>query len=399
MKKTFLDFEKDIEALDEKIDELRSMQESDPSMDIGEEVDRLEQKSAELLKQTYAELTPWQISQVARHPNRPYTLDYIRMMFSDFYELHGDRRYSDDPAIVGGLARLGGDPVMVIGHQKGRDIKSRTYRNFGMANPEGYRKALRLMKLAEKFGLPIITFVDTPGAYPGIDAEKHGQSEAIGRNLVELTHISVPVITTIIGEGGSGGALAIAVADSVLMLQYSTYSVISPEGSASILWKDAGCASEAANALALTADRLKELKLIDEIVLEPMGGAHRDPELMAKTLRKNLTDRMKYLRRFTPEKLIARRLNRIMRYGEYETVTAAEAEKIRAEAIAARDAAKTAKIAEAKAEREAAAKTAAPAAPEAKEAADTKETKPAKSRAAKATGAAAAEAAEKKEAN
>lgn len=399
MKKTFLDFEKDIEALDEKIDELRSMQESDPSMDIGEEVDRLEQKSAELLKQTYAELTPWQISQVARHPNRPYTLDYIRMMFSDFYELHGDRRYSDDPAIVGGLARLGGDPVMVIGHQKGRDIKSRTYRNFGMANPEGYRKALRLMKLAEKFGLPIITFVDTPGAYPGIDAEKHGQSEAIGRNLVELTHISVPVITTIIGEGGSGGALAIAVADSVLMLQYSTYSVISPEGCASILWKDAGRSSEAANALALTADRLKELKLIDEIVLEPMGGAHRDPELMAKTLRKNLTDRMKYLRRFTPEKLIARRLNRIMRYGEYETVTAAEAEKIRAEAIAARDAAKTAKIAEAKAEREAAAKTAAPAAPEAKEAADTKETKPAKSRAAKATGAASAEAAEKKEAN
>ena len=399
MKKTFLDFEKDIEALDEKIDELRSMQESDPSMDIGEEVDRLEQKSAELLKQTYAELTPWQISQVARHPNRPYTLDYIRMMFSDFYELHGDRRYSDDPAIVGGLARLGGDPVMVIGHQKGRDIKSRTYRNFGMANPEGYRKALRLMKLAEKFGLPIITFVDTPGAYPGIDAEKHGQSEAIGRNLVELTHISGPVITTIIGEGGSGGALAIAVADSVLMLQYSTYSVISPEGCASILWKDAGRASEAANALALTADRLKELKLIDEIVLEPMGGAHRDPELMAKTLRKNLTDRMKYLRRFTPEKLIARRLNRIMRYGEYETVTAAEAEKIRAEAIAARDAAKTAKIAEAKAEREAAAKTAAPAAPEAKEAADTKETKPAKSRAAKATGAASAEAAEKKEAN
>ena len=399
MKKTFLDFEKDIEALDEKIDELRSMQESDPSMDIGEEVDRLEQKSAELLKQTYAELTPWQISQVARHPNRPYTLDYIRMMFSDFYELHGDRRYSDDPAIVGGLARLGGDPVMVIGHQKGRDIKSRTYRNFGMANPEGYRKALRLMKLAEKFGLPIITFVDTPGAYPGIDAEKHGQSEAIGRNLVELTHISVPAITTIIGEGGSGGALAIAVADSVLMLQYSTYSVISPEGCASILWKDAGRASEAANALALTADRLKELKLIDEIVLEPMGGAHRDPELMAKTLRKNLTDRMKYLRRFTPEKLIARRLNRIMRYGEYETVTAAEAEKIRAEAIAARDAAKTAKIAEAKAEREAAAKTAAPAAPEAKEAADTKETKPAKSRAAKATGAASAEAAEKKEAN
>lgn len=399
MKKTFLDFEKDIEARDEKIDELRSMQESDPSMDIGEEVDRLEQKSAELLKQTYAELTPWQISQVARHPNRPYTLDYIRMMFSDFYELHGDRRYSDDPAIVGGLARLGGDPVMVIGHQKGRDIKSRTYRNFGMANPEGYRKALRLMKLAEKFGLPIITFVDTPGAYPGIDAEKHGQSEAIGRNLVELTHISVPVITTIIGEGGSGGALAIAVADSVLMLQYSTYSVISPEGCASILWKDAGRASEAANALALTADRLKELKLIDEIVLEPMGGAHRDPELMAKTLRKNLTDRMKYLRRFTPEKLIARRLNRIMRYGEYETVTAAEAEKIRAEAIAARDAAKTAKIAEAKAEREAAAKTAAPAAPEAKEAADTKETKPAKSRAAKATGAASAEAAEKKEAN
>ena len=401
-KSVFLDFERDIEAFETKIEELRELEldaEQHKAVSITGEINQLEAKAGEMLKKVYADLTPWQISQVARHPNRPYTLDYIRMMFSDFYELHGDRRYSDDPAIVGGLARLGGDPVMVIGHQKGRDIKSRTYRNFGMANPEGYRKALRLMKLAEKFGLPIITFVDTPGAYPGIDAEKHGQSEAIGRNLVELTHISVPVITTIIGEGGSGGALAIAVADSVLMLQYSTYSVISPEGCASILWKDAGRASEAANALALTADRLKELKLIDEIVLEPMGGAHRDPELMAKTLRKNLTDRMKYLRRFTPEKLIARRLNRIMRYGEYETVTAAEAEKIRAEAIAARDAAKTAKIAEAKAEREAAAKTAAPAAPEAKEAADTKETKPAKSRAAKATGAASAEAAEKKEAN
>ena len=204
--------------------------------------------------------TAYERVRIARGAKRPTGIDYLQNVFHGFFELHGDRRYSDDPAIVGGLARLGGDPVMVIGHQKGRDIKSRTYRNFGMANPEGYRKALRLMKLAEKFGLPIITFVDTPGAYPGIDAEKHGQSEAIGRNLVELTHISVPVITTIIGEGGSGGALAIAVADSVLMLQYSTYSVISPEGCASILWKDAGRASEAANALALTADRLKELE-------------------------------------------------------------------------------------------------------------------------------------------
>ena len=340
MKKTFLEFEKDLNALDEKVEELRAMQDSDSSVDISEDVDHLEAKSVELLKQTYAELTPWQITQVARHPDRPYTLDYIRMMFTDFQELHGDRHYSDDPAIVGGLARLAGDPVMVIGHQKGRDVKSRTYRNFGMANPEGYRKALRLMKLAEKFGLPVITFVDTPGAYPGIDAEKHGHSEAIGRNLVELTHLQVPVITTIIGEGGSGGALAIAVADSVLMLQYATYSVISPEGCASILWKDAAHAPEAADALGITADRLKALKLVDEVVLEPLGGAHRDPELMARTLRKAIIDRIKYLRRFTPEKLIARRLNRIMRYGDYETLTEAAADKLRADAFAAHEAAK-----------------------------------------------------------
>lgn len=355
MKKFFLDFEKDIEALEQKIEELRSLQESDSTIDIADEVDQLQAKSSALLKQTYAKLTPWQISQVARHPARPYALDYIRAMFTDFHELHGDRHFRDDPAIVGGLARLGGDPVMVIGHQKGRDVKSRTYRNFGMASPEGYRKALRLMKLAEKFGLPVITFVDTPGAYPGIDAEKHGQSEAIGRNLVEMTHLEVPVITTVIGEGGSGGALAIAVADAVLMLQYATYSVISPEGCASILWKDAGRAPDAAQALGLTTDRLYDLKLVDEVVYEPLGGAHRDPALMERTLRKAIVDRLKALKRLTPEKLIARRLGRIMRYGDYETVTLKEADRMRADALAAKDAAraaaaaaKEAKIAEVK---------------------------------------------------
>lgn len=342
MKKFFLDFEKDIEALETKIEELRSLQDSESPVDISEEVDQLEAKSSAMLKQVYENLTPWQISQVSRHPQRPYTLDYIRAMFTDFHELHGDRHFRDDPAVVGGLARLGGDPVMVIGHQKGRDVKSRTYRNFGMANPEGYRKALRLMKLAEKFGLPVITFVDTPGAYPGIDAEKHSQSEAIGRNLVELTHLEVPVITTVIGEGGSGGALAIAVADAVLMLQYATYSVISPEGCASILWKDAGRAPDAAQALGLTADRLKELKLVDEVVYEPIGGAHRDPDLMARTLRRSLVDRLKTLKRLPVDKLIARRLNRIMRYGEYAVVSQKDADKMRSEALAAKDAARAA---------------------------------------------------------
>ena len=345
MKKVFLDFEKEIEALEQKVEELRSLEEQDASLDIGQEVDQLEQKSVALLKQLYASLTPWQITQVSRHPNRPYTLDYINLMFSDFEELHGDRHYRDDPAVVGGLARLAGDPVMVIGHQKGRDLRSRTYRNFGMANPEGYRKALRLMKLAEKFHLPVLTFVDTPGAYPGIDAEKHGQSEAIGRNLLEMSHLEVPVITTVIGEGGSGGALAIAVADAVLMLQYSTYSVISPEGCASILWKDASRAPEAAAALALTADRLKELKLIDQIVMEPLGGAHRDHGLMARTLRKALVDRMKTLKRMPVDRLIARRLNRIMRYGDYETVTLKEAERQREALLAERDAARAEKAA------------------------------------------------------
>lgn len=345
VKKFFLDFEKDIEALETKIEELRSLQDSESPVDISEEVDQLEAKSSAMLKQVYENLTPWQISQVSRHPQRPYTLDYIRAMFTDFHELHGDRHFRDDPAVVGGLARLGGDPVMVIGHQKGRDVKSRTYRNFGMANPEGYRKALRLMKLAEKFGLPVITFVDTPGAYPGIDAEKHSQSEAIGRNLVELTHLEVPVITTVIGEGGSGGALAIAVADAVLMLQYATYSVISPEGCASILWKDAGRAPDAAQALGLTADRLKELKLVDEVVYEPIGGAHRDPDLMARTLRRSLVDRLKTLKRLPVDKLIARRLNRIMRYGEYAVVTQKDADKMRSEALAAKDAARAAAVA------------------------------------------------------
>ena len=367
MKKVFLDFEKEIEELEQKVEELRGLQEKDASLDIGTEVDQLEAKSDALVKQVYSNLTPWQISQVSRHPCRPYTLDYINLMFTDFEELHGDRHYRDDPAVVGGLARLAGDPVVVIGHQKGRDLKSRTYRNFGMANPEGYRKALRLMKLGEKFHLPVLTFVDTPGAYPGIDAEKHGQSEAIGRNLLEMSHLEVPIITTVIGEGGSGGALAIAVADAVLMLQYSTYSVISPEGCASILWKDASRAPDAANALALTAERLRELRLIDQIVMEPLGGAHRDHQLMARTLRKALVDRMKVLRRMPVDKLIARRLARIMRYGDYESVTAKEAERQREALLAEREAARQEKLAAARAAKAQAIAQAAPAAEPRKE--------------------------------
>lgn len=296
-KQVFLDFEKDIEALETKIEELETLAEEtsdkSKSVSIDAEISSLKKKSRELLKKTYANLTPWQIAQVARHPNRPYTLDYIQNVFTDFHELHGDRMFGDDAAIVGGLARLADMDVMVIGHQKGRTLKERTERNFGMPRPEGYRKALRLMKLAEKFNLPIITLIDTPGAYPGIDAEERGQAEAIGRNIYEMSMLKVPVIACVIGEGGSGGALAIGVADRLLMMEYSTYSVISPEGCATILWKDAKAADNAAKALRLTAIDLKNKHLIGRIIPEPLGGAHRDPALMMTTTKKILTDELR----------------------------------------------------------------------------------------------------------
>ena len=317
MKITFLDFEQSIADLESKIEELRFVQD-DSAVDIAEEIGRLEKKSAQLTKDVYAKLSPWQISQVARHAQRPYTLDYLSLIFTDFEELHGDRAFADDHAIVGGLARFNGQPVMVIGHQKGRDTKEKIYRNFGMPRPEGYRKALRLMKLAEKFGIPVMTFVDTPGAYPGIDAEERGQSEAIGRNLYVMAELKVPVIVTIIGEGGSGGALAIAVGDVVQMLQYSTYSVISPEGCASILWKSAEKAPEAAETMGITAHRLKTLGLIDKIVNEPLGGAHRDHAAMAHNLKKALQDALKNLSALSTAELLATRYERLMSYGRFK---------------------------------------------------------------------------------
>jgi acetyl-CoA carboxylase carboxyl transferase subunit alpha len=317
MKTSFLDFEQSIADLEAKIEELRFVQD-DSAVDISEEIDRLEKKSGQLTKDIYAKLTPWQISQVARHPQRPYTLDYLSLIFTDFEELHGDRAFADDHAIVGGLARFNGQPVMVIGHQKGRDTKEKIYRNFGMPRPEGYRKALRLMKLAEKFGIPVMTFVDTPGAYPGIDAEERGQSEAIGRNLYVMAELKVPVIVTIIGEGGSGGALAIAVGDTVQMLQYSTYSVISPEGCASILWKSAEKAPEAAETMGITAQRLKTLGLIDKIVNEPLGGAHRDHAAMAQNLKKALQDALKQLSGLSTAELLETRYERLMSYGRFK---------------------------------------------------------------------------------
>ncbi|KAB2924482.1 MAG: acetyl-CoA carboxylase carboxyltransferase subunit alpha [Dechloromonas sp.] len=317
MKTSFLDFEQSIADLEAKIEELRFVQD-DSAVDISEEIGRLEKKSAQLTKDIYGKLSPWQISQVARHPQRPYTLDYVQHIFTDFEELHGDRAFADDHAIVGGLARFNGQPVVVIGHQKGRDTKEKIYRNFGMPRPEGYRKALRLMKLAEKFGLPVMTFVDTPGAYPGIDAEERGQSEAIGRNLYVMAELKVPVIVTIIGEGGSGGALAIAVGDVVQMLQYSTYSVISPEGCASILWKSAEKAPEAAETMGITAQRLKTLGLIDRIVSEPPGGAHRDHAAMAQSLKKALQDALKQLSAMSTDELLATRYERLMSYGRFK---------------------------------------------------------------------------------
>ena len=317
MKTTFLEFEQPIAELEAKIEELRFVQD-DSAVDIADEINRLQKKGQTLVKDTYAKLTPWQVAQVARHPQRPYTLDYIRLMFTDWHELHGDRSFADDPSIVGGMGRFNGQAVMVIGHQKGHDTKERAYRNFGMPRPEGYRKALRLMKLAEKFGLPIMTFIDTPGAFPGIDAEERGQSEAIGRNLFEMSRLSVPVISTIIGEGGSGGALAIGVSDVTLMLQYAIYSVISPEGCAAILWKTAERAPDAAEALGVTAHRLKALGLIDRLVSEPAGGAHRDHAQMAQLLRRALGDALRQFTGTDVETLLVQRHARLMAYGKFK---------------------------------------------------------------------------------
>src|SRR4051812_23741630 len=316
-KTTFLDFEQPIAELETRIDELRFVQD-DSAVDISEEIARLQKKSQLLTKEIYAKLTPWQVAQVARHPQRPYTLDYVAMLFTGFEELHGDRLFADDQSIVGGLARFNGESCMVIGHQKGRDTKEKIARNFGMPKPEGYRKALRLMKLAEKFGLPVFTFVDTPGAYPGIDAEERGQSEAIGRNLFEMARLRVPVIVTVIGEGGSGGALAIAVGDIIQMMQYAIYSVISPEGCASILWRSAEMAPDAAEALGITSNRLKTLGLIDRIVPEPLGGAHRDPQMAAQSLKRALTEALKQVQDKKPKELVETRLERLMGYGKFK---------------------------------------------------------------------------------
>jgi len=315
-KKIFLDFEQSIAELENKIDELRYVQ-TESAVDISSEIDQLAKKSLQLTKDVYSQLTPWQITKIARHAERPYTLDYLSEIFTHFVEMHGDRHFADDQSIVGGLARFNGTACMVLGQQKGRDTKERGLRNFGMSKSEGYRKALRLMKTAEKFRLPVFTFVDTPGAYPGIDAEERGQSEAIGRNIYEMAQLEVPIITTIIGEGGSGGALALSVADQVLMLQYSIYSVISPEGCASILWKTSDKAQEAAEALGLTAHRLKALGVVDKIVNEPVGGAHRDHKQMAAFLKRALTEALRQVSDLKGQELLNRRYERLQSYGRF----------------------------------------------------------------------------------
>ena len=319
LKTTFLEFEQPVAELESKIEELRYVQD-DSAVDISEEIARLQKKSSTLTREIYSKLSAWQISQVARHPQRPYSLDYFQNIFTDFEELQGDRAFAEDPSIIGGLARFGSQTVMVIGHQKGRDTKDKLYRNFGMPKPEGYRKALRLMRLAEKFGIPVMTFVDTPGAYPGVGAEERGQSEAIGRSLYVMAELRVPVVVTIIGEGGSGGALAIAVGDVTLMLQYSIYSVISPEGCASILWKSADKAPDAAETLGITANRLKTLGLVDSVVAEPLGGAHRDPAATMQTLRKALQEALAEAQRKPIEELIETRFERLMAYGKFKEV-------------------------------------------------------------------------------
>ncbi|MEJ2061021.1 MAG: acetyl-CoA carboxylase carboxyl transferase subunit alpha [Gammaproteobacteria bacterium] len=317
MNPDFLDFEQPIAELEAKIQELRFMGD-DSELNIHEEIQRLEAKARGLTESIFAKLSPWQISQLARHPRRPYTLDYIEHIFTDFQELHGDRAFADDEAIVGGMARLDGEPVMIIGHQKGRTTQEKLRRNFGMPRPEGYRKALRLMRLAERFQLPVLTFIDTPGAYPGIGAEERGQSEAIARNLLEMSELKTPIICTVVGEGGSGGALAIGVGDRVMMLEYGTYAVISPEGCASILWKSADKAADAAEAMGITSNRLKELGLIDEIISEPLGGAHRDVEAMADNLRNALSNALRNLRKQGIDKLLDVRYQRLMSYGNFQ---------------------------------------------------------------------------------
>jgi len=317
MNPNYLDFEQSIADLEAKIEALRTAG-SERDLNLNEEINRLRSKSRKLTESIFTNLTPWQISQLARHPLRPFTLDYIKRLFSDFEELHGDRAFADDPAIVSGLARLEGRPVMVIGHQKGRDTREKLRRNFGMPRPEGYRKAMRLMKMAERFRIPVLTFIDTPGAYPGVGAEERGQSEAIARNLYVMAGLRTPIVSTVIGEGGSGGALAIGVCDRMLMLQYSTYSVISPEGCASILWKSASKASEAAEAMGITAQRLLELGLIDEIVDEPLGGAHRDMDAIAASLKQSLMATLSQLDAISTDAMMQARYARLMQYGKYE---------------------------------------------------------------------------------
>jgi acetyl-CoA carboxylase carboxyl transferase subunit alpha len=313
----FLDFEQPIAELEARIDALKFVGE-DSELNIGEEIARLKNKSESLTRNIFSSLTAWQIAQLARHPQRPYTLDYVERCFTDYQELHGDRMYADDHSLVGGLARLNGEAVVVIGHQKGRDTKERVWRNYGMARPEGYRKGLRLMRLAEKFGLPLITFIDTPGAYPGIGAEERGQSEAIARNLFAMSTLRVPIISVVIGEGGSGGALAIGVADRVMMLQYSIYAVISPEGCASILYKSADKAEIAAEAMGITAERLHRLKLVDDVVAEPLGGAHREPEVMANSLKTALVQTLTSLQAVPIDSLLVQRRRRIAGYGAFK---------------------------------------------------------------------------------
>jgi len=317
MQLNFLDYEQPIAELEAKIDELRYMS-NDSDLNITEEIQKLKEKSESLTRSIFSGLTPWQVTQMARHPQRPYTFDYIKHLITDFEELHGDRAYADDQALITGMGRFNGQPVIVIGHQKGRDTKEKVARNFGMPRPEGYRKALRVMKLAERFGMPVLTFIDTPGAYPGIGAEERGQSEAIARNLFEMSKLKTPIISTVIGEGGSGGALAIGVADHLMMLQYSIYSVISPEGCASILWKSAEKASDAAATLGVTSDRLKSLGLIDEIVKEPLGGAHRDPEALMANMKTAINTKIKQLKAMPVDELVKRRQQRLLDYGAFE---------------------------------------------------------------------------------
>jgi acetyl-CoA carboxylase carboxyl transferase subunit alpha len=312
----FLDFEQPIAELEAKIEELRHVS-ADPGLNLQDEIGRLQAKSDQLTRNIFSRLSPWQITQLARHPQRPYTLDYLRLAFTEFEELHGDRMFGDDQALIGGPARLDGEPVIVIGHQKGRDTKERVRRNYGMPKPEGYRKALRLMHLADRFGLPLVTFIDTPGAYPGLESEERGQSEAIARNLFEMAKLRVPVVSVVIGEGGSGGALAIGVCDRLLMLQFSTYSVISPEGCASILWKSADKKETAAEAMGLTADRLRTLGLVDELIAEPLGGAHRNPAVIASSVKDAIARQLRELRAKSRETLLAERSRRIAGFGVF----------------------------------------------------------------------------------